>query len=65
MDPDARTTFKNGGGYKPNLRNEAIGVPDGDGLRDTPPPLKKRMQTVHSEIACSFFFSLFFAIEAP
>ena len=34
MDPDARSTSKNGGGYKPILRNEAIGVPDGDGLRD-------------------------------
>ena len=31
MDPDARSTAKNGGGCIPILRNDAIGVPDGDG----------------------------------
>ena len=61
MDPDARSTFKNGGGYKPILRNEAIGVPDGDGLRDICPPPKKK-----TDANCAFwdsvvgFFSLFF-----
>ena len=34
MDPDARSTAKIGWVCIPILRNEAMGVPDGDGLRD-------------------------------
>ena len=67
MDPDARSTLKNGGGYKPILRNEAIGVPDGDGLRDTPPPQKKKngCKLCILRQRVRFFSLYFFEIEAP
>ena len=66
MDPDARSTAKNGGGCIPILRNEAIGVPDGDGLRDVFLKKTKNKTKTKTEANGAFwdsvfgFFSFFF-----
>ena len=66
MDQDARSTSKNGGGYKPILRNEAIGVPDGDDLRDFFSKKKTGCKwCILRQRVRFFFFIFFFAIKAP